>query len=97
MKLTEKEAKKTWCRHALMPIVKKLDGTIIGFEAPAINRLTSNEFGATCLASGCMAWRWAGWENNLPPGTIFRLGTDEARKLAGEPVGFCGADPVPPK
>jgi hypothetical protein len=65
MLLTEKEAKGKWCRHSVLPIVKRGHGEIVGVENVAVNRFTNEETGARCIGSGCMAWRWGNFSDTI--------------------------------
>lgn len=98
MLLTEAEAKKKWCRHSVLPIVKRVHGEIVGVENVAVNRFTNEEMGARCIGSGCMAWRFNGFERNIRPGEIFRrqLTPEKIDAERGARVGFCGAEPNAP-
>lgn len=74
MIMTEEEAKKKWC-----PFVRLTVGVIEGKGGqltPAFNRFGSVETGLTenpvdcrCIASECMAWRWARIEEVRPTAT----------------------------
>ena len=51
--MTEEEAKKRWCPMARVHISRSLSGS----EYYSNNRLALHDL-TTCIASGCMAWRW---------------------------------------
>lgn len=62
--MTEDEAKTKWCPFARVPM-SYLDNS----PAPAVNRAYSGNSayeGSLCIASACMAWRWAGTASQYP-------------------------------
>jgi hypothetical protein len=88
---TEENAYKIWC-----PLVRVVNGEMFpdgrsnhtALQAP-YNRVvdgTSWGFpqGGACVASRCMAWRWAQGSNEV--GGIKRVDPEDSR-----PVGYCGA------
>lgn len=82
MLLTEAEAKLNWCRHVRQALLTTDDrtGNIRAVHPVSVNRFPGDN--ARCLASKCMAWRWAQRQIILP---------GEERK------GFCGAEPIKPE
>lgn len=99
MRVTEAEAKKRWCRHALLPVLKTMNGDVIGVEAPAVNRLDDERLGAYCIASGCMAWTFDGYERNITAEEIAEKAMTRGAFLdaRGARVGYCRAEPIEPK
>ncbi len=91
MYLTEDEAKQQWCPHARVCEVG--DGELYG---PFNRYHTSEQSGPTdsgnearCIASQCMAWRWARTHINDPQ----NLGGDMIPSTRA--YGYCGAFGVP--
>jgi hypothetical protein len=83
--MTEDDAKQKWCPYARLVAGAELPmGAKILVDAPAgYNRVVSETtvttpHAAKCMASACMAWRWASHEHDL-------IETDERRLL--KPVG----------
>lgn len=59
MYLTEEEARTRWCPLGHQPCILPLDHTHQTYAAVGgINRVPQGDVPA-CLASQCMAWRWA--------------------------------------
>ena len=75
MYLTEDEARQKWCPHARVPLAAD------GYTGNRMDDTTGAivpEFGSRCIASQCMAWRWA----SLP---VADTDDNPAEK------GYCGA------
>lgn len=81
MLLTEDEAKTKWCPHVRHP--DEVGGT---FNRGRVEPLNDHEHNdgtlCNCIASACMAWRWA---DLLHAGTVVK----EGRPIAAM-KGFCG-------
>lgn len=78
MLLTEDEAKTKWCPHA----VASHTDPRRGFHAGE----TRDEYCFTCIASECMAWRWAGWRTKSL-GFIAERPADDDKD--GGRLGYC--------
>lgn len=88
MILTEDEAKKKWCPEvrtgltAGMAVNHHVGGVYGNKHAGDVHDETR------CIASGCMMWRWKGWNSDKYP-SIY----EAQKKDAGpDPIryGFCG-------
>lgn len=80
--MTEDDAKEKWCPFARV------------FDTGSSNRVAADDDGPTaaaagseCIASDCMAWRWA-----ISPKTIEQAAKSIITSPEGpkEPTGFCG-------
>ena len=61
MRLTEAEARKTWCPFARKAEIVHFIGPSAGSQWQDVPVATSTD--AKCIATDCMAWRWI---NNDP-------------------------------
>ncbi len=79
---SEDQAKGKWCPFTRV-------GVHSGTGAVSVNRypLAATIHEETrCLARGCMAWRWAGWQTTFE--TVAPLPPEDIR--IGERLGYCG-------
>lgn len=98
MLLSEADARERWCPFARVTRRENLDpyvqtggvGLAHGTNRDALGRV-ENPASCRCYASGCMAWRWAGWETFL--GTVAQK-ADEPDRI-GLRLGFCGLSSSP--
>lgn len=99
MRVTEAEAKQRWCRHARLPILRTTDGVVSGVEGPSTNRFRGPDDLPKCLASGCMAWTFDGYERNITAEEIAEKAMTRGAFLdaRGARVGYCRAEPIEPK
>lgn len=101
MLLSEAEAQTRWCPHIRVARNEPLDQTrnidepgnsviVAGCNSDALGR-TRIPVACRCIASGCMAWRWAGWE------TTFDTVAPAPRPMdrVGPRLGFCGLAGTP--
>ena len=94
--MTETEAREKWCPMARTPSMVGMDGDPCGGGYPAINRRPGGRLPppapCRCIASACMAWRWAPDDDDW---------VDEQIRVPGAPSyttqnvpprrGYCGA------
>jgi hypothetical protein len=77
--LTEKQAREKWCPHSRDSSTGGNRARFGAQEALQYEAEACADF--PCIASACMAWRWAGWEIDPKSG----------RPIVSKPVaGYCG-------
>ena len=81
--VSEAQARQGWCPFGRTLAKAEKDYAL----ALAACNLGPDKQGTLCLASNCMAWRWAGWD--MPDlGTIAPAPRQQDR--TGERLGYCG-------
>ena len=73
---TEDEARQCWC-----PFVKLFDDETARYDAKDVG---GGIVASRCIASDCMAWRWAGYV------TSGKLYPNAVKAVNNECVGWCG-------
>jgi hypothetical protein len=78
----EKEARTKWC-----PFVRNTSGTGSSWNR---NHDSDPALGSNCIASACMAWRWAMRQTNEPPHPMLHVSPPWRPEYEPTEHGYCG-------
>lgn len=87
MLISKEDAATRWC-----PFVRSPQAAPVGSRLELVGGCNTQDNGSrpdrtSCIASGCMAWRWAGWRTKTF-GTIAPLPSEDNKD--GPRLGYCG-------